>query len=472
MGEEERRRAEQEERARLTTLLPAPSEARGQTTLPPPTEPAVGKEERRRAVETAVRRAGRTPPGQRQLAAQPPPVRGEVDPRLTVEVGRSRGVFNIFVEHTFVAQAFPPRGEAAAVGAESHWQPATNTLQICVTHTPGVRAYDTISPENRQWLEEIMSVHLDLIFEEVNQLPPPLMDATEEPSRDSWGRISEWLHTSLDLSGLIPGYGEVADAFNALFYIAEGRFGDAAISALAIIPFVGSVGTAGRVAVRGVRRVRGATTVPRIASELPARVVGTGVLEAGAETTSRAVRSAVTPGTTRTVEDLVELRRLAPSDPAAADRLVSRYEQMSDFELFQRFVDEADETASAIIRRRYPDNEAALRRVLGRNYRPPHSATAILRRSGREVRRETFESGHLADLPAEERALPFPRNIEATHTERWAIRRIDLHPRDFLEIRGQYDPCRPCQRAMQEAATSSGATIRYWWQGGSMIFRP
>lgn len=168
--------------------------------------------------------------------------------------------------------------------------------------------------------------------------------------------------------------------------------------------------------------------------------------------------------------DLPSLRKAACTDPEAAEVLRLRYKNMSDFELFQRFADEADETAAAIIRQKFPSNEAALKKILGKDYRPPHSATAVLRRGGRVVRYEKLESGHVADLPVEERALGFPRNRLATHTERWAIRRIDLRPGDFLEIRGQYDPCDSCIRAMSEAATRARATIKYWWQGGSMIF--
>jgi hypothetical protein len=75
-------------------------------------------------------------------------------------------------------------------------------------------------------------------------------------------------------------------------------------------------------------------------------------------------------------------------------------------------------------------------------------------------------------MTPEERALGFPRNMLATHTEARAVRQTELRPGDVLEIRGQYDPCGSCQRAMQAAAAASGATIRYWWQGGSVVYRP
>ncbi len=53
-------------------------------------------------------------------------------------------------------------------------------------------------------------------------------------------------HAVLDVMGLIPGFGEIADAANALLYAVEGDWINAAISAAAIVPAVGSAGTACR----------------------------------------------------------------------------------------------------------------------------------------------------------------------------------------------------------------------------------
>jgi Pput_2613-like deaminase len=168
--------------------------------------------------------------------------------------------------------------------------------------------------------------------------------------------------------------------------------------------------------------------------------------------------------------DLEELRQRAKKDRHAADALWARYRNMSDYELFRRFADEADGTASAVIRQRYPSNEAALRKILGDDYRPPHSATTVLRRAGR-VSYGKVNSGGIDRMTPEERVLGFPRSTLATHTEPRAIKNAQLRPGDFLEIRGQYDPCSSCRRTMQEAATASRATIRYWWPGGSLTFQ-
>lgn len=92
--------------------------------------------------------------------------------------------------------------------------------------------------------------------------------------------MSDLGHGALDLVGLIPVVGEVADGVNAGWYAAEGDYVNAALSAAAMVPFVGWAATGGRFAVRGYRAVRsvdGARTwlngrppmVPRDAERLP-----------------------------------------------------------------------------------------------------------------------------------------------------------------------------------------------------------
>ncbi|SDJ51447.1 Pput_2613-like deaminase [Paraburkholderia steynii] len=147
--------------------------------------------------------------------------------------------------------------------------------------------------------------------------------------------------------------------------------------------------------------------------------------------------------------------------------VLEQYRKLTEFEIFRRAGDEADEIAWTVIRERYPSNEAALRKILGSEYRQPHIATAIQRRAGRELTRMKLQSGGVANLPAGEKALKWPLSSLATHTERWALRNIPLQPGDVLDIIGQYDPCGSCIRAMEEAAERTGATIKYWWPGGS-----
>ncbi len=63
--------------------------------------------------------------------------------------------------------------------------------------------------------------------------------------------LSEQLHLLLDVIGMIPGFGEVADGINAVFYAAEGDYVSAGISAAAMLPIAGWVAAGGKVVKRG-----------------------------------------------------------------------------------------------------------------------------------------------------------------------------------------------------------------------------
>ena len=68
----------------------------------------------------------------------------------------------------------------------------------------------------------------------------------EKPGGSWWDKVKEWVHGALDIAGLVPGLGEIADGANALIYLAEGRFIEAGISAVAMIPILGDVGKVGK----------------------------------------------------------------------------------------------------------------------------------------------------------------------------------------------------------------------------------
>jgi hypothetical protein len=70
---------------------------------------------------------------------------------------------------------------------------------------------------------------------------PPIKPTAKEESW--WGKWGEVVHTGLDVIGLIPGLGEIADGANALIYLAEGDTVNAAISAAAMIPGAGMAAT-------------------------------------------------------------------------------------------------------------------------------------------------------------------------------------------------------------------------------------
>lgn len=80
----------------------------------------------------------------------------------------------------------------------------------------------------------------------------------------SWvgDNISTIGHTALDVAGLVPGLGEIADGINAVWYLAEGNYTDAALSAAGMIPFGGWGATAAKWGNRGYDAMRGADNVP------------------------------------------------------------------------------------------------------------------------------------------------------------------------------------------------------------------
>ncbi|WP_089724375.1 PAAR-like domain-containing protein [Candidatus Thiosymbion oneisti] len=74
--------------------------------------------------------------------------------------------------------------------------------------------------------------------------PPVVPETPEEEQaarekRGLWARLSEDVHTGLDVIGFIPGVGIFADLANAGIYAAEGNWAMAGISAVAAAPGIG-----------------------------------------------------------------------------------------------------------------------------------------------------------------------------------------------------------------------------------------
>ncbi|MFC5053876.1 RHS repeat-associated core domain-containing protein [Saccharothrix xinjiangensis] len=69
-------------------------------------------------------------------------------------------------------------------------------------------------------------------------------------------------HTALDVAGLVPGLGEVADGINGVWYLAEGNYVDAGLSFAGMVPFGGWGATAAKWGNRGYDAARGADNVP------------------------------------------------------------------------------------------------------------------------------------------------------------------------------------------------------------------
>lgn len=105
------------------------------------------------------------------------------------------------------------------------------------------------------WLNE--SIYQPLIEPVVSDLDKYIYQPYLKPSIDeatiwwenTWDKYGEWVHNALDAAGVIPGLGDAADGINALIYLTEGRYLEAGISALAMIPILGDFGKVGKLGI-------------------------------------------------------------------------------------------------------------------------------------------------------------------------------------------------------------------------------
>lgn len=75
-------------------------------------------------------------------------------------------------------------------------------------------------------------------------------------------------HTALDLAGLVPGLGEVADGANALWYLSEGDKKNAALSAAAMVPFVGWGATGAKLGSKAAKVIKNKKIINKVKKEL------------------------------------------------------------------------------------------------------------------------------------------------------------------------------------------------------------
>jgi hypothetical protein len=106
---------------------------------------------------------------------------------------------------------------------------------------------------------------------------------SDKPEEKSWGNIIG--HGVLDVVGLIPGVGEIADGINAGWYAAEGDYKNAALSAAAMVPFAGWGATATKVgmkiAPKATKVIKGTTQAAKKSKILNNKVGRTVTGEAG-----------------------------------------------------------------------------------------------------------------------------------------------------------------------------------------------
>ena len=76
-------------------------------------------------------------------------------------------------------------------------------------------------------------------------------------------------------------------------------------------------------------------------------------------------------------------------------------------------------------------------------HRVPHQATGVARdASGQIVWRGAVASG---SMTPEQRAMPFPEGMNASHTEAKLVAQAQLPRGGTFRITGQFDPCTPCR---------------------------
>lgn len=114
-----------------------------------------------------------------------------------------------------------------------------------------------------------------------NSAPTPEPTEEEEGWWGSWG--SALVHGTLDVVGLIPVVGEVADGVNAVLYLAEGKKAEAVISMLAMAPFGGQAATVAKLGMKGAEATKAAG---KATAEAGAKATREGA-ESGAEQASK-----------------------------------------------------------------------------------------------------------------------------------------------------------------------------------------
>ena len=142
-----------------------------------------------------------------------------------------------------------------------------------------------------QWVDKnIYQPYLEPVVSDINQyIYQPLANKVT----NWWDEYGEWVHGALDAVGFVPGLGEIADGLNGLVYLAEGRYLEASLSAVAMIPILGDLGKAGKWALNSVDTV--VEKVVKEVAEDAIQKVANELIEEGAEKVLR-----------ETTEELIE----------------------------------------------------------------------------------------------------------------------------------------------------------------------
>ncbi len=83
----------------------------------------------------------------------------------------------------------------------------------------------------------------------------PAEEQAKVEKKGLWSRISDGVHTALDVAGFVPGLGAIPDLANAALYGLEGNAPLAGLSAVAAVPGIGDGIKAGSMVVKGGKQV-------------------------------------------------------------------------------------------------------------------------------------------------------------------------------------------------------------------------
>lgn len=96
---------------------------------------------------------------------------------------------------------------------------------------------------------------------------------SNKPEEKSWGNVIG--HGILDVVGLVPVVGELADGANAAWYAAEGDYTNAALSAAAMVPFAGWGATGAKLGMKGYKSLsKTAKVVDKVANTKVGKFTG------------------------------------------------------------------------------------------------------------------------------------------------------------------------------------------------------
>ncbi|WP_431809777.1 hypothetical protein [Brevibacillus agri] len=86
----------------------------------------------------------------------------------------------------------------------------------------------------------------------------------EEEEKSGWGSFLDGVQLALDVVGLIPGVGEIADLANAGISLARGDYAGAALSLAACIPFAGWAATGAKLAGKATKALKATKTGSKV----------------------------------------------------------------------------------------------------------------------------------------------------------------------------------------------------------------